>query len=314
MYKDQTILITGGTGSWGNELVFQLLPKQPRKIVIFSRGEFAQATMRNKFTSPIIEFVIGDVRDAEAVDMVFLKHKIDYVFHLAALKHVPICEQNKEETIKTNINGTINLIKSSMKYKVKKFIDVSTDKAVSPSSFYGMTKAIGERLTIDMNGMSDTVFMCVRGGNVLGSNGSVIPHFIKQIKTNNRVTITDSRMTRFFLSLEEAIALLFEAAEKSMGGEIYVMNMPSFYIKDLASIIVEHYGDANTEIIEIGARPGEKMHEELFSNLEKVRLLNDNYFIIDDAHIDDGKAFSSSDNVKDKTYLKQLLHKGGFLI
>lgn len=314
MYKDKTILITGGTGSWGNELVKQLLPKQPKKIVIFSRGELGQVTMQRKFQSAQLEFVIGDIRDPEAVDQVFFEHKVDYVFHLAALKHVPVCEKQPQETIKTNITGTVNLINSSIKHGVKKFIDVSTDKAVTPSCFYGLTKAVGEKLTISANGVSDTIFVCVRGGNVLGSNGSVIPHFINQIKTNNRITITDSRMTRFFLTLPDAISLLFEATESSKGGEIYVMNMPSFYIKDLAAVIVEHYGDENTKIDEIGARPGEKVHEELFSKLENARMINEHYFVVDGKPVEDGNVFSSGDNVKDKAYLKDLLTKGGFLI
>ena len=178
MFKDKTILIDGGSGSWGNELTTQLLEKEPKKIIIFSRGELAQVNMERKFRNNIIEYVIGDIRDADAVDRLF-QRGIDYVFHLAALKHVPVCENQPQEAIKTNINGTINLINAAIKYKVKKFIDVSTDKAVAPTNLYGMTKSVGEKLTIQANNLTnDTDFVCIRGGNVLGSNGSVVPFFI----------------------------------------------------------------------------------------------------------------------------------------
>jgi FlaA1/EpsC-like NDP-sugar epimerase len=313
MYKDKVILITGGTGSWGHELTKQLLEKNPKKIIIFSRGELMQVTMQRKFNDARIAFIIGDIRDAEAVEQLFVGREIDFVFHLAALKHVPVCEDQPQEAIKTNITGTVNLINSSIRHKVKQFIDVSSDKAVNPSCFYGLTKQMGEKLTIQANDISDTVFLCVRGGNVLGSNGSVIPHFIKQIKTMNRVTVTDMGMTRFFLSLPEAIHLLFEAAEQSKGGEIYVMNMPSFYIKDLALVLIEHYGDADTTIAEVGIRKGEKLHEELFAQSENAKVLNDNYFVISSGNSKTGAISSSANNIRDRDYLKQILQKGEFI-
>jgi len=329
MYKDKTILITGGSGSWGNELTKQLLEKEPNKIIIFSRGELAQVNMERKFNNSTIQYVIGDIRDYNAVDRLF-QRGIDYVFHLAALKHVPVCENQPQEAIKTNINGTTNLINASIKYGVKKFIDVSTDKAVAPSNLYGLTKAIGERLTIQANNLSETTeFVCVRGGNVLGSNGSVVPFFIYQIKTNNRVTVTNGEMTRFFLTLPEAITLLFQAVENSVGGETYVMNMPSFYIKDLTQVIIDYYGDENTVIEEIGPREGEKVNEVLISEHESSNSykFNDDYYVIlpeikinkDYSHLYkcdkvDFVEFSSADNIKSTEYLFGLLNKGGFLI
>lgn len=327
MFKDKTILITGGSGSWGNELTTQLLEKDIKKIIIFSRGELAQVTMERKFNDNRIQFVIGDVRDYESVNRVC--KGVDYVFHLAALKHVPVCENQPQEAIKTNINGTTNLVNACIENGVKKFIDVSTDKAVAPSNLYGMTKSVGEKLTIQANKLTDnTDFVCIRGGNVLGSNGSVVPHFINQIKTQNKVTITDSTMTRFFLTLSEAISILFQASEFSVGGETYVMNMPSFYIKDLAKVIVDYYGDKNTKIEEVGIREGEKIHEALVSEHESktTYLFNNDYFVIlpeiiinrDYSHIDKTKkvtfkTFSSADNIYGERYLYDLLMKGGFL-
>ena len=329
MFKDKTILIDGGSGSWGNELTTQLLEKEPKKIIIFSRGELAQVNMERKFRNNIIEYVIGDIRDADAVDRLF-QRGIDYVFHLAALKHVPVCENQPQEAIKTNINGTINLINAAIKYKVKKFIDVSTDKAVAPTNLYGMTKSVGEKLTIQANNLTnDTDFVCIRGGNVLGSNGSVVPFFIDQIKNNNRITITDNTMTRFFLTLSEAISLLFQAVENSVGGETFVMNMPSFYIKNLVEVLIDHYGNESTIIEEIGIREGEKIDEVLISEHESSvsYKYNKDYYVIlptvkinkDYSHLAESnkvtfKTFSSADNLHDNEFLRGLLLKGGFLI
>jgi FlaA1/EpsC-like NDP-sugar epimerase len=221
------------------------------------------------------------------------------------------------------------LVNACVENKVKKFIDVSTDKSVSPTNLYGMTKAVGEKLTIQANKLTDsTDFVCIRGGNVLGSNGSAVPHFINQIKTQNKVTITDNRMTRFFLTLSEAISILFQAAEFSVGGETYVMNMPSFYISDLAKVLVKFYGNENTKIEEIGIREGEKIHEVLVSEHESklTYVFNNDYYVIlpeikiyrDYSHIDKSKkinfkTFSSEDNIKDEEYLFKLLMNGGFL-
>lgn len=329
MFENKVVLIDGGSGSWGNELTSQLLEKNPGKIIIYSRGELAQVNMQRKFNNDKIEYIIGDVRDADAVDRLFNHKNIDYVFHLAALKHVPVCENQPQEAIKTNILGTINLINSAIKYRVKKFIDVSTDKAVSPTNLYGMTKSVGEKLTIQANNLTDnTDFVCIRGGNVLGSNGSVVPYFIDQIKRENRVAITDNAMTRFFLTLSEAISLLFEAAENSVGGETFVMNMPSFYIRDLAKVLVRYYGNSKTKIGEIGIREGEKVHEVLISEHESPLSykFDENYYAIlpsikinkDYSHLNNlekvnFKTFSSADNLKDEKYLYELLLNGGFL-
>ena len=329
MFKDKKVLISGGSGSWGCELTKQLLEKDVGKVVIFSRGELAQVVMRRKFNDSRIEFVKGDVRDAGAVDRLFARG-FDYVYHLAALKHVPVCENQPQEAIKTNITGTTNLVNSAIKYEVKKFIDVSTDKAVSPTNLYGFTKAIGEKICVQANNLTEhTDFVCIRGGNVLGSNGSVVPLFIQQIKEKNQITITDGGMTRFFLTLSEAIGLLFQASEESVGGETFVMNMPAFTINSLAEVLIKHYGDQLTDIKEIGIREGEKMDEVLVSEHESARTYvynNDYYVIAPEIQIDrnyshlkslekvDFKAFSSADDVKGPTFLRELLDRGGFLL
>jgi UDP-N-acetylglucosamine 4,6-dehydratase len=318
-----TILITGGSGSWGRELTKQLLDMNPERIIIFSRGEISQVAMERSFNNPKLEFVIGDVRDEWAVDQVM--KGVDYVFHLAALKHVPICENHPQEAIQTNIIGTKNLINSAVKNRVRKFIDVSTDKAVNPINFYGYTKGVGERLSIQANSMTkDTDFICVRGGNVLGTNGSVVPYIIDQIKTGE-VLVTDKRMTRFFLTLPQAIKLLFQATELGVGGETFVMNMPSFYILDLVELLIEYYGAA--KIREIGAREGEKIHEILVSENEVDRTwrISDDYYVIYPQiktgrmypYLGDGylpkHGLTSKDNLKDKEYLRNLLKLGGWL-
>jgi len=329
LFCNKNILITGGTGSWGNELTTQLLNMHPNKIFIFSRGELAQVNMERKFQDKTLEFVIGDIRDREAIDNVMRKD-IDMVYHMAALKHVPICENHPQETVKTNINGTINLINSAIKYKVKKFVDVSTDKAVSPINLYGYTKAIGEKITIQANNQTDdTDFVCVRGGNVIGSNGSVVPLFINQIQKNNKITITDTNMTRFFLTLSQAINLLFQATIDSTRGETFVMNMPSFYMTNIADVIISEYGNEYTEKVIIGKREGEKIHEVLISTAEAARsfIFNKNYFIIkpelkiDEKTISlyrkdlervDFTEFSSNTNIKDKNLFESLLRESGF--
>ena len=324
MFKNKIILITGGSGSWGRELARQLLEKNPKQIIIFSRGEISQVDMNRNFNNLIIKYVIGDIRDKEAVNSVM--QGVDYVFQLAALKHVPICENQPLEAIKTNIIGMINIIDSAIRYKVKKFIDVSTDKAADPFSLYGNTKAIGEKLTIQANCLTkDTEFICIRSGNVLGTNGSLVPYVIDQIKTTNKVKVTDDRMTRFFLTLPQAIKLMFYATEQGIGGETYIMNMPSFKVIDLVSILVNFYGFSDTKIEKIGIREGEKLHEVLITQHEsyRARWVNDDYYVIR-PEIDTGRQYTdlpsagidhltSEDNIQNKDYLTNLLKMGGWL-
>jgi len=282
MFNNKTILITGGTGSWGNELTKQLIEKyNPKEIRIFSRGEHKQVQMKLKYSNEKrIKYFIGDVRDKDR--LLIVTRDVDYIFHLAALKHVPICEENPWESVLTNIYGTRNVIECAIENSVEKVIDISTDKAVDPFNLYGVSKACGEKLMIAANIESEkTSFVCIRGGNVVGTNGSVVPLFREQILKNNEITITDERMSRYFLSLSDAISLIFKAARDSVGGEIFVMKMPAAKIPDLAKVMVKELGNVETKIRKIGIRPGEKIYEVLVSKYESPRCVESgDYFII----------------------------------
>ena len=326
IFKNSRILITGGTGSWGQTLTRMLLDNHgPKEIICFSRGELQQVLMQRKFNNPKIKYVIGDVRDYEAVK--FATKNVDYIFHMAALKHVPICEDQPQEAIKTNIHGTTNIVNAAIENRVTKVIDVSTDKAVEPLNLYGMSKAVGEKLIIQANDLTDrTKFVCIRGGNVMGSNGSVIPYFIEQIKSGGPITITDNAMTRFFLTLEEAIGLVFKAAEASIGGETFVMNMPACYIKDVAEVLMDTYGKVNVK--EIGSKPGEKLDEILISKHEaKVSYCyDDTYYVILPFHPSQSliqkysqfqkfnlEEFTSKTKIMNKEEISHMLSKGKFI-
>ncbi|MFB5191252.1 polysaccharide biosynthesis protein [Alicyclobacillus fastidiosus] len=328
MFKGTTILITGGTGSWGYTLTRALLQAKPREIRIFSRGEFAQVQMQRAFADhPALKFIIGDIRDLQAVRAACTG--VDYVFHLAALKHVPICEQQPDETLKTNVLGTQNIITASIEENVKKVIDVSTDKAVEPVNFYGMTKALGEKLMIHADQMSrNTRFVCVRGGNVLGSNGSVVPLFTSQIVDRGFVTLTSKAMTRFFLTLQEAIDLLLHAATIAVGGEILVMKMSACRITDLADVLSQHFATSPVEIVEIGIRPGEKIHEVLVSRHEASQTfkVDGRYYVILPQRPSakllstysnyprfEHEVYESNQNLISQHDIRQMLDKGGFL-
>jgi FlaA1/EpsC-like NDP-sugar epimerase len=326
--NNKKILITGGTGSWGQELTKQLLEKfNVKKITILSRNENAQVIMRRKFSSDKLKFIIGDVRDINSITKA--SKDIDIVFHLAALKHVPLSEENPDEFIQTNITGTQNVRDAAINNGVKKVVLISTDKACAPTNLYGYTKSIAEKIIIQANCITDkTKFVCIRGGNALGSNGSVVPLFIEQIKKNNKLTITDERMTRFFLTLQEAVSLIFSATENSYGGEIFVMRMPAFKIKEIAELVIEAYGNKESSIETIGMKAGEKIHEVLISEHESKLSYNfdENYIFINsplyiesmkDVELTKFSKFDkqsfSSEEVKPKKMLKEFLQKGGFL-
>jgi FlaA1/EpsC-like NDP-sugar epimerase len=322
--KDETVLITGGTGSWGNELTKQLMEREVKEIRIFSRNEFSQVTMERKFNDKRIKFVIGDVREPEAL-MEACKG-VTTIFHLAALKHIPVCERYPWEAIRTNIEGTRNVIEAAIANRVSKVIDVSSDKAVSPLNLYGMTKAVGEKLIIQANERgSNTTFICIRGGNVLGSNGSVVPHFLNQIHQGKQITITDERMTRYFLTLREAISLLFVAAEANVPGTIFVMRMPACKIRDLALVLIMTEGSPGQDIKEVGIRQGEKLHEVLISREEAPYAYEwgDNYYVIDfnGVLLKEQKPlkrvsfseYNSGQELMDKEEIEKMLIRGGFL-
>jgi FlaA1/EpsC-like NDP-sugar epimerase len=267
---------------------------------------------------------MGDVRDYG--ELKYACKDVNIVFHLAAIKHVPICERQPYEAIKTNINGTRNVVRASIDNGVEKVIDVSSDKAVLPINTYGMTKSVGEKLTLNASklGNNKTKFMCIRGGNVLGTNGSVVPLFINTIKRFNKVSITDERMTRYFLTLQEAIRLLFVATKSDINGGLFVMKMPACRITDLADVLIEYHGDKNTKKEIIGIRPGEKIHEILVSKYESpttfeynsayyLIMNNGNGEIISKYNKVNFKEYTSNDNLMNKKEIKSLLDRGKYL-
>jgi len=328
MFEGSIILVTGGTGSWGYELTKKLLRHNPKEVRIFSRNEYAQVRMQRHFRfHPALRFLIGDVRDLQAVTEACAG--VDYVFHLAALKHVPICEAQPDEALKTNVTGTSNVIRASILHRVKKVVDVSTDKACDPINFYGMTKALGEKMMIQANSLSPhTRFVCIRGGNVLGTNGSVVPFFRQLIEEDCPLTITSSEMTRFFLTIPEAIELLTKAAEEAIGGETFVMKMNACKIRDLAEVMRACLGKPHLPLQEVGVRPGEKLHEVLVSRYEAPHTCcwGDQYFVILPAAPSDElkeryaalprapfHEYQSDDTLLTRDEIASMLRKGGFL-
>ena len=263
MLKNSSILITGGTGSFGHAFAKLTLKKyDPKRLVIFSRDEMKQWEMAKIFKDdPRIRFFIGDVRDKDRLHRAL--HKIDFVVHAAATKIVPTAEYNPFECIKTNINGAMNLIDASINQGVKKVVALSTDKASSPINLYGATKLASDKLFVASNSYASghsTSFSVVRYGNVMGSRGSVIPFFVS-LKDKDELPITDERMTRFMISLDQGVDLVWHAFEDMIGGEIYVKKIPSIKITEIAEVIAPH---AKHKII--GIRPGEKLHEEMISS------------------------------------------------
>ena len=259
---DSTILITGGTGSFGRKFTEVVLQKEkPRKIIIFSRDELKQHDMRVQFDDPRLSFFVGDVRDRERLMRAF-QAKVDVVVHAAALKQVPSCEYNPFEAIKTNILGAQNVIDAAIDCKITKVLALSTDKAVNPVNLYGATKLCAEKLFVQGNsyvGGRDTRFSCVRYGNVVGSRGSVIPLFQMQ-RENGAVTVTDDRMTRFWVTLEQGVEFVLRCIKLMRGGEVFVPRLPSMGIMELVKAVAP-----GCTVHHTGVRPGEKLSETLIS-------------------------------------------------
>ncbi|WP_354624031.1 UDP-N-acetylglucosamine 4,6-dehydratase (inverting) [Psychromonas sp. MME2] len=259
MFNNKTILITGGTGSFGKKYVQTLLERyQPKKIIIFSRDELKQFEMQQIFNQPCMRYFIGDVRDAERVQRAM--SDVDYVIHAAAMKHVPASEYNPMECIKTNILGAENVIKAAIDNGVKKVIALSTDKAANPVNLYGATKLCSDKLFVAANnivGSNETLFSVVRYGNVAGSRGSVVPYFKKIIADGcDHIPITHKEMTRFWITLQDGVDFVLKNFQRMHGGEIFVPKIPSINIIDLATAYAPHL-----PIKIIGIRPGEKIHE-----------------------------------------------------
>lgn len=281
MLNGKAILITGGTGSFGHQFVSYVLEHyEPKKIIIYSRDEYKQFVMDNEYKEyrKIMRYFIGDVRDEARLRMAM--NGVDYVVHAAALKQVPACEYNPNEAIKTNINGAMNVITAALAAGVKKVVALSTDKAVNPINLYGGTKLVSDKLFCAANaysGESGTRFSVVRYGNVAGSRGSVIPFFQNIIDNGgNELPITDYRMTRFWISLEQGVELVIKALSESRGGETFISKIPSFKITDLAQAMLP-----GCKMPEVGIREGEKLHEIMVTREDSMRTYEyDKHYII----------------------------------
>jgi UDP-N-acetylglucosamine 4,6-dehydratase/UDP-glucose 4-epimerase len=332
LFKNKKILITGGTGSLGNALTKRLLDEGADTIRIFSRNESKQLEMESKFNDDRLRFLIGDVRDYERLERAV--EDIDIVFHAAALKHVPVIEYNPFEAIKTNILGSQNVINACLHENVERAICVGTDKAVSPLNTYGATKLLMEKLFVTAKNYlnrerHETKFIALRYGNVLGSSGSVIPKFIEQIKNKEKITITDPNMTRFSISMDEALDFILKAAELGKGSEIFVPKLRAYSIIDVKEALFELLDKTDEETI--GIRPGEKLNEILV-NQDEMKYCwdyNDVYLLVNPSvqrfiktldqysgkkKIDNIDVYSS-DNVPriPKDELKQIILNSGLL-
>ncbi|MCR5117660.1 MAG: UDP-N-acetylglucosamine 4,6-dehydratase (inverting) [Lachnospiraceae bacterium] len=281
MLNDKTILVTGGTGSFGHHFVeYAMKHYKPKKLIIYSRDEYKQFIMSNEYKeySSVLRFFIGDVRDEARLRMAM--KGVDYVVHAAALKQVPACEYNPNEAIKTNITGAMNVINASLEAGVKKVVALSTDKAVNPINLYGGTKLVSDKLFCAANaygGVEGTRFSVVRYGNVAGSRGSVIPFFQNLIDQRKKdLPITDYRMTRFWISLEQGVELVIKALEESRGGETFISKIPSFKITDLAEAMLPGCNKP-----EVGIREGEKLHEIMLTREDSLHTYEyEKHFIV----------------------------------
>ena len=279
MFDNESILITGGTGSFGQMFVKTLLEKySPKRVIVYSRDELKQSEMRSNplFQNPALRFFLGDVRDRERLYLAM--RDVDYVVHAAALKQVPAAEYNPHEFIKTNVNGATNVVEASLRAGVKKVVALSTDKAVNPVNLYGATKLCSDKVFIAANsyaGDSGTIYSVVRYGNVVGSRGSVIPLFVKQ-RESGVLTITKPEMTRFLITLQKGVDFVLESLESMVGGELFVPKIPACSVADIANVVAP-----NTKWETIGMRPGEKMHEILIPEDEARNVLEfDNHFVV----------------------------------
>ena len=307
MFENKKILITGGTGSLGKALTKRLLESKVDTIRIFSRNESKQVDMENEFSDSRLRFLIGDVRDRDRLEAAL--EDIDIVFHAAALKHVPRIEYNPFEAIKTNVIGSQNVIDAALKQNVEKAICISTDKAVSPLNTYGATKLLMEKLFITGNNFINleryrTKFLGLRYGNVFGSSGSIIPTFLKQIKNGGKITVTDTRMTRFSITMEQALDFILDCTVTGKQSEIYIPKLKGYSIE----LIIETFRDLyEVEIENIGLRPGEKFHEVLISKDESPYSWNlgDKFMITNPSKKDEEVLEAYSGKIEKNTEIKE---------
>ncbi len=324
-FKDKTILITGAAGSIGIALIEKLLDFNPTVIRCFDNNENGIFYLREHFPKEIHEklrFLLGDIKDIERLEYAF--RGVDIVFHAASYKHVLECEYNPLDAVNTNILGTANVVRAAINQNVKKVIYTSTDKAANPSNTMGTTKLMAEKVIVAANAYSagKCVFSCCRFGNVIGTSGSVIPLFIKQITEHGKITITNPLMTRFLITQDTAIALVLQTAIIAEGGEIFIFKMPSVNINDLADVLIDRFG--HSEKLVIGKKPGEKLYEEIMTEEESSRSVeNDDMYIIypyldgylytkkgDYKQVTDIKNSSEMQSLS-KLEIKSLLSRGG---
>lgn len=306
IFDGKTILITGGTGSFGKKCVEVLLrASRPKRLIVFSRDELKQFEMAQRFHADryaCMRYFIGDVRDKERLTRAF--RGVDYVIHAAALKQVPAAEYNPTECIRTNITGAENIVNVAADCGVKKVVALSTDKAVAPVNLYGATKLCSDKLFVAANAFTacETVYSVVRYGNVMGSRGSVIPFFIRQRDEGGPLTITDRRMTRFWITLEQAVRMVLRSFELAGGGEVLVPKIPSMTIPDLAEAIAP-----GMATVEVGIRPGEKLHETMITAEDSRHTIDiGDYYVIkpetfayrgpDGTPVAEGFSYNSGDN------------------
>lgn len=279
MFNNKSILITGGTGSFGRRCIQTILAKyKPKRLIVFSRDEYKQFQMQQEFNGPEMRYFLGDVRDLNRLRQAM--QKVDYVIHAAALKQVPAAEYNPMEFIKTNINGADNVIHAALENEVKKVIALSTDKSVNPVNLYGATKLVSDKLFVAANNIAGghcTCFAVVRYGNVAGSRGSIVPYFNKLLAGGaTELPVTDPRMTRFWFSIEEAVEFVLQSFQRMQGGETFVPKIPSLRIVDLAEAIAP-----GIPVKQIGIRPGEKLHEVMCpADLSHLTLEFAGYYLI----------------------------------
>lgn len=326
-YKDKTILVTGGMGSIGKEIVKSLLKFNPKAVRVLDINETALFDLEQELNTSKIRAFLGDIRDKSRLKRAI--EGVDIVFHAAALKHVPLCEYNPFEAVKTNVVGTQNLIDVALDEGIEKFITVSTDKAVNPVNVMGATKLLAERLTISANlykGDRKTAFSVVRFGNVLNSRGSILPLLKEQLKNGKNITLTHPEMTRFIMSISDAVNLVLKSCTLAKGGEIFILKMPSVRIKDLIEVVIEElalkygYNPKNIKIEIIGKRPGEKLYEELIVEEEIYNLeeLEDMFVVypygVDANNKNDKLIYNSKDSeFLNKNEIKKILKDINYL-
>ena len=288
----KTVLVTGGTGSIGSEIVTHALEQKTSKVIVFSRDEIKHFLLKKRILDDRLETIVGDVRNLRSVEQVFNKFDVDIIYHAAAMKHIVMCENFPLEAVETNILGTQNVVDLAIKYEVPQMITISTDKAAYPVNVMGATKLIVERMTLNANKISENskVFSCVRFGNVANSRGSVIPAFIDDLLNHRTIEVTDPKVTRFIIRCSDAIGLILKATEYAQGGETFILKMKAFQLGDLVEVVLDRIAprlkipreDIRVNIT--GLEMGEKLHEDLVNNTDSPRIheLDDMYIILPD--------------------------------